>query len=86
VTHDDLTGAVEQALTEAETPAICSIGHAAAVTGLSLTTLKRRIRSGELRALQAPRKGSSRRGGNIMILRSDLAAWLIAMGTAERGA
>ncbi|MCK6460273.1 MAG: helix-turn-helix domain-containing protein [Planctomycetes bacterium] len=55
---------------------VLSLDEAAAALGISSSTLRRRIRSGQLRALRT----SPGPGGRLRILRSDLARLLTEMG------
>lgn len=50
---------------------------AAAATGLSVTTIRRAIRAGNLKAKQQTN------GGRVVILAADLQAWLEGMTDAE---
>ena len=59
----------------AHLPLMLTLQQAAAVSGLSKATLRRRITSGELRKL----KSRERRGGRLRVLRDDLAQLLSNM-------
>ena len=55
---------------------VLSLRESADALGVSVSTLRRRIRSGELRALRT----SAGRGGRLRILKQDLAQLLAEMG------
>jgi len=56
-------------------PAVLSVGQAADALGISTTTIRRRIREGQLRAM----KTSIGHGGRIRILKRDLVELLAEM-------
>lgn len=61
----------------AEVPPVVGLQEASRATGLSPTTLRRRVRSGELRALRA--RGT--RGWRLMFMKRDLAQLLLGMAS-----